>query len=600
MNRKQIIENYKRLAGQHHDDAAELKKRVTVISILRLFVFTGGIALSVTGFSLGALYGAGAILISVSLFLFLVKLYIQRSDEADFSSKMAAVNLNEAAAMEGDWSAFAAGEEWIDTAHEFSNDIDLFGKDSLFQYVNRTFTGYGRSLLAGWLAYPFSLTDRTIVRQEAVKELSALIEWRQKFLANGMGRSLEKSDIESLLLWLNKNEIIFSSPLKKALIFALPALTLTALVLMISSIVPFQVFISFFLLNLVVTASGLRQTNMIHALLSKKYEFLSSFYRLLTHFEGQQFNSVVLSGIRTGLTGGPTSAAMRIKKLSGVIRSFDSRLNIFAGFLLNGLILWDFHCIRVLERWKRESASDLPSWLESCGEIEAYCSLAGFSYNNQGFAWPLPADDETVISAVQMGHPLIDEDKRVCNDLTITGPGEIIIITGANMAGKSTFLRTVAVNLILAMTGSPVCALEMRFRAVKLFTSMRTTDSLSHSESYFYAELKRLKSLKEKLTAEGEIFFILDEILKGTNSADKSTGSKLFLKKLTELGGTGMIATHDTMLGEMEKDHPGVISNRCFEIDIDGESISFDYRLRDGITTRMNAALLMKEMGITD
>jgi hypothetical protein len=600
MNRNQIIEDYKSRTVEYYNDAVRLRKKVTVISFLRLFVFIGGIILSVVCFSLGPVYGAGMTIISVTAFLFLVKLYNKRSDEADFSSKMSTVNLNEALGMAGDWSAFDAGNSWIDTSHDFSNDIDLFGRDSLFQYLNRTFTGYGRSVLAGWLAGPFGLSASTRERQEAVKELSGLLEWRQEFMAHGMGKQLEKSDMESLLVWLNNDEFVISSPLRKALIFILPAITVSTLAALIAGLVSYQVFISFFLLNLMLTGAGLRKTNQIHNLLSKKFEFLYSFYRLLTHFEAQHFRSSVLSGIRSGLSGDNASAATRIRKLSGVIRSFDSRLNIFTGLLLNGLILWDFHCIRILEIWKRDSAHDLPRWLESCGEIEAYCSLAGFSYNNQGFAWPEQTDDGIIFDSVEMGHPLISEEIRVCNDFSVTAPGQIVIITGANMAGKSTFLRTVAVNLILAMTGAPVCATEMKFRAVKLFTSMRTTDSLSHSESYFYAELKRLKTLKERLDDDGTVFFILDEILKGTNSADKSTGSKLFLKKLTELGASGMIATHDTSLGEMENEHPGIISNKCFEIGIDGEKITFDYRLRNGITTRMNAALLMKEMGITD
>jgi DNA mismatch repair ATPase MutS len=166
------------------------------------------------------------------------------------------------------------------------------------------------------------------------------------------------------------------------------------------------------------------------------------------------------------------------------------------------------------------------------------------------------------------------------------------------MAGKSTFLRTVAVNLILGMTGAPVCANELKFTPLKLFTSMRTTDSLSHNESYFYAELKRLKTLKTRLEEGEEILFILDEILKGTNSVDKSNGSRLFMKKIVELDGTGLIATHDTSLGEMENEFPGIIINKSFEIEIDGENISFDYKLQEGITKKMNAALLMKQMGI--
>jgi DNA mismatch repair ATPase MutS len=214
--------------------------------------------------------------------------------------------------------------------------------------------------------------------------------------------------------------------------------------------------------------------------------------------------------------------------------------------------------------------------------------------------YPDRSDNSDMFSAKNLGHQLIDESKRVCNDFTLGKNGTVCIISGANMAGKSTFLRTIAVNYILGMIGAPVCATEMTFIPLKLFTSMRTTDSLSDNESYFYAELRRLSTLKTRIEKGEPVFFILDEILKGTNSADKSTGSRLFLKRIVESGGTGLIATHDTSLGKMESDYPDVIINKCFEIEIDGENIKFDYKIQNGITQKMNAVFLMKQMGILE
>jgi DNA mismatch repair ATPase MutS len=273
---------------------------------------------------------------------------------------------------------------------------------------------------------------------------------------------------------------------------------------------------------------------------------------------------------------------------------------MLVGFVLNGLFLWDYQSVYRLEKWKSKYHTLFPLWLDMVGQVDAYISLGNYAYNNPDFAFPVKSDNLIVFSAKKLGHQLIDENKRVCNDFILGKKGTVCIISGANMAGKSTFLRTVAVNYILAMTGAPVCVSEMSFIPQKLFTSMRTIDSLSENESYFYAELKRLAMLKHRIEEGDPVFFILDEILKGTNSADKSAGSKLFLQRIIQNEGTGLIATHDTSLGNLESDWPGTIVNKCFEIEIDGENIRFDYKLQDGITQKMNAVFLMKQMGILD
>ena len=302
--------------------------------------------------------------------------------------------------------------------------------------------------------------------------------------------------------------------------------------------------------------------------------------------------------MKEDIKGSRLSAVKALKELSGIIRAFDSRLNIFVGFIFNGLFLWDLHCLRKLDGWKAAYGKKIPAWLDMLGQVDAFISLGNYAYNNPEFVYPLPSDDMTPFKARQLGHPLIDNSKRVCNDFVLPSKGMICIITGANMAGKSTFLRTVAVNMILAMVGAPVCAVEMKFLPTRLFTSMRTTDSLTSNESYFYAELKRLRQLQQMVLTGENILFILDEILKGTNSEDKSLGSRLFLNKIISLGGTGLIAIHDTTLGRLEEEYPEVIINKCIEVEIDGEIIHFDYKLRDGIASKKNAVLLMKQMGI--
>ena len=424
------------------------------------------------------------------------------------------------------------------------------------------------------------------------------IPWRQEFMAYGLGKPLEKNDIESLRYWLEEKEDFLSSAFMKSAVRFSPVLTIIILGLASVKLVPFSFFGLIFILNLSFVGFYLRKSNNIHSRVSGKYIFLSSFEKLIASFGNMHFKSQILSDTSREILSDKESAAMKIRGLKKILQAYDSRLNMFVGIILNGLILWDFQCILRLEKWKIETAGKLPVWLEIIGTVDGLISLSNHACNNPGYVFPEISGGEPVIDAVNLGHPLIDEKIRVCNDFVIGHNGLICIVTGANMAGKSTYLRTIAINLILGMAGTSVCAVRFRFKPCVLFTSMRTTDSLSSNESYFYAELKRLKILKERLDSGVELFFILDEILKGTNSTDKSTGSKLFLGKLAERNGTGLIATHDISLGDMEKEFPGKIFNKCFEVEIEGENILFDYKLRDGITKHMNAGILMKQMGI--
>lgn len=579
----------------------EKEERVLLyLSVLRLLTFTGGLILIWFGFR--ASLSAGFLMVAVIMFLFLylLKLYSDHSWKKEYLSNLAKINQHEADAVSGDLSAFESGSSYSDTGHDFSNDLDLFGNSSLFQYLNRTVTGYGQDILAGWLSDPYPLSPELNLRQEAIRELAMKEKWRHEFMASGMKKSLEKGDITALLEWMKDRSNVESSTSKKILIYFLPAAAIISLLFTITGVLPYSVFTFIFIINLFYIVAGLKKTNTIHNMLSGKYNYLSSLERLFHTFENEEFESQYLNDIKTNISGKSVSATVSVNKLGRLIQAFDSRMNIMVAFVLNGLLLWDYHSIYRLEKWKSEYKNQFPVWLEMLGQIDAYISLGNYAYNNPKFSYPVKCEMSPLFSAKNLGHQLIDENKRVCNDFTLERKGNICVVSGANMAGKSTFLRTIAVNFIVGMTGAPVCASEMNFMPLKLFTSMRTTDSLSHNESYFYAELKRLKILKTRVESGEPILFILDEILKGTNSADKSLGSKLFLKKMLEMGGTGLIATHDTSLGEMENDYPGVIFNKCFEIDIDGEKISFDYKLKNGITHKMNAAFLMKQMGILE
>lgn len=592
----------KYLAAAHNFNSLEAREERLLLrlSLARFLMFIAGLTLTWIAFSQSKVAGYFTISSVIILFLYLLKLYSQHSLKKEFFGNLAKINLDEADAVSGDYTHFESGNEFINVHHDFSYDVDLFGKSSVFQYLNRTVTGYGREILAEWLMDPYSISGTLLLRQETIQELAGKEKWRQEFLASGMKTPLEKLQITSLLKWMEEKSAIRSSLIARILIWVLPAAAILSLLLVVTGLLHYSFFTLFFLGNLFWISIGLKSSNRIHSALSKKYSYLSSMTALLKMFESEEFESAVMKDIKLNESGNNMSAAVSVKKLGRLIQSFDSRMNVVVGFFLNGLLLWDYHCIYRLEKWKSEYKNHFPVWLEMIGKADAFISLGNFAYTNPEFTYPLISENKNVFSALMVGHPLIDDEIRVCNDFILEKRGTVCIITGANMAGKSTFLRTIAVNYILAMAGAPVCATKLEFTPLRLFTSMRTTDSLSDNESYFYAELKRIKSLKTRFENNEPVFFILDEILKGTNSADKSLGSKMFLKRMIELGGTGLIATHDTSLGEMEKEYTEAVFNMCFEIEIEGESIRFEYKLQKGITTKMNAALLMKQMGILD
>lgn len=589
---------YSNFAAKYRDQAEKERKVLLLISVFRLIVFVGGIILSCLAFTLSKYYGFIALILTLVIFIYLLMLYSRHLAKQQYLLNLELINQNEIKAGEGDFSIFPDGSSFIAKGHDFSYDTDIFGPGSLFQFLNRTCTGYGSEVLACWLSDPYELRTVLKERQQTVAEIGLKIIWRQSFLATGINRNLDRNNILGMTKWLAVGQKNKSSAVRRICLLALPSLACITLLLTVAGLVHYSIFVSIFLANLLIVFVNLKNTQSVHEELTGRYNFLSSLGSLIELIESEQFESTLIEKMKEDIKGSKLSAEKALKELSGIIRAFDSRLNIFVGFIFNGLFLWDLHCLRKLDGWKAAYGKKFPAWLDMLGQVDAFISLGNYAYNNPEFVYPLPSDDMTPFKARQLGHPLIDNSKRVCNDFVLPSKGMICIITGANMAGKSTFLRTVAVNMILAMVGAPVCAVEMKFLPTRLFTSMRTTDSLTSNESYFYAELKRLRQLQQMVLTGENILFILDEILKGTNSEDKSLGSRLFLNKIISLGGTGLIATHDTTLGRLEEEYPEVIINKCIEVEIDGEIIHFDYKLRDGIASKKNAVLLMKQMGI--
>jgi hypothetical protein len=504
------------------------------------------------------------------------------------------ININEMNALKGDYSAFNAGDKYADSSHPYSFDLDLFVRGGLFQAVNRTVTHEGEKRLAEWMLQTDVKPGVVNQRQEAVESLRNMAEWRQLYTAIG---AIEPLSLAKLVTYFKENATVNIKPWQRWSYYALIALTLGALAANIAGFCGFQPWLLLFIVNLMVVASRIKTTNAIYGKVNGAYKIISRYHELLLHIKqySGEMQGECLNRITHILTKDNINSLKAFDDLKKLLGRFDQRANVMVTIGLNGFILSDILLLMRYNKWVNAYASQLQTYENAIAEMDALVSLANFAFNHPDFVVPQLSDSEMLVAS-QLGHPLIDANIRVCNDFSVDKAGQFYITTGANMAGKSTFLRTVGVNMILASCGAPVCAASYRFMPMKLFSSMRTSDNLVNHTSYFQAELMRLKSLID-LAAKGEkLFVILDEILKGTNSKDKLAGSRLFLLKMLSYNCSGMIATHDLALGELEAEYPGHFINICFEITIQDDDIIYDYKLQKGVAHNLNATWLLNRL----
>jgi DNA mismatch repair ATPase MutS len=574
------------------------KNTVKTVFYARLLAFITAIALFFLFIEhtpvISVLLAAAAII----LFLILLKIELRTQRKIDFFKNRIRINENEIAILNNQLDQFDPGKEFINKEHPFIADLDIFGNRSIFQLLNRTCTYTGRIRLAQWLTSPF-LDKKTIVEQQkAVKCLSEKLEWSQQFIAKGLSEKENEKDKDIISEWL-KEDALFSSPALKILAVVLPVLTILALTLQLMNLIDSGYFIFLFFLQLIIVASQLKKISHIHNQLSRKINTVEKYAALIQLIESETYHSDKLNELKKLLETSEGTASATIKKLKKLVDTLDARLNLVVAVALNGIFLFDINLMQRIEKWKAQHKTDFLNWIAVIGEFDAFISLGINAHNNPDHIYGDVETEQFMIQAEQTGHPLINKTKLVRNNYAIQGLSKVDLLTGANMAGKSTFLRTIGVNLTLAMIGLPVCASKFRFTPVLLFTSLRTNDSLQENESFFYAELKRLQLLMHQYEQGQRVFFLLDEILKGTNSKDQHAGSEALIKKIIHLKGVGIVATHDVELSKLVNELPDHIRNLCFEINISGDKLSFDYTLKPGVCATMNASFLMQRMGIT-
>lgn len=593
-----LILSYNEKIEFFKQDIQKEKSKVNTIFYSRLIAFILGFVLFFLFIQSHHSIAFILVPLIIAVFLILLKLELKAQRKIDYLKNRIRLNENEIAALNANFDQFDPGKEFINKEHFFIADLDIFGNRSVFQLLNRTSTYTGRIKLAEWLTKPFLKKEEIIERQQAVKSLSTKLEWSQQFIATGISDKETELDRDIIHQWLQE-EISFSSLFLKFAAIALPAMTILALILQLFHLIGSELFTVLFFLQLIIVGSQLKKINRVHNQLSRKLNTVEKYASLIQLIENEKLDAEKLNQLKQKLTGTELRASLAIKQLKKLVDTLDARLNLIVAVVLNGTLLFDINVMQRIEKWKTRHKTDFLTWIDVIGEFDGFISLGIAAHNNPDYTYPEVETEGFMIQAQHTGHPLINKNKLVKNDYELTGLSKIDLLTGANMAGKSTFLRTVGVNLTLAMIGLPVCAGKFKFTPIRLFTSLRTNDSLQENESFFYAELKRLQLLMKEYEKGERVFFLLDEILKGTNSKDQHSGSEALIKKIVHLKGAGIVATHDVELSKLANELPDHIRNLCFEINISGDKLLFDYTLKEGVCATMNASFLMKQMGIT-
>lgn len=594
---KNIYDFYQENIEAYSKRLGDLKKKIHLMGSIRLALVAGLIL------SFWLLRNESWMFLTAAAISFFVpfallmwyhsKLYARKV----YAESLLKLNKNELKGLDYDFSAFDGASDKISGEHPFSLDLDLFGSHSLFQSINRTVTGLGREKLAEWFISPLSRKTDILRRQEAIKELTALTALRQHFYVTGMQGKGSLGDALLLEKLSNRDNKFANSLFWKIMIWLIPAAWIILGTANHLGYVDAAILQMYFLFNVVIAYARTKQINELYATVNKMESIFSTYSNLIRCLEDDAFQSEEMKDIYGRLTDGKESTSRAIKRLSTYIGGLDQRFSL-AGIIFNILWLRDTRHAIHLENWKQAYADKIPGWFDALARFDAISSLAGFAFNHPEAVYPEITDSYFKMEGKAVGHPLLNRKVCVKNDIDIRKSPWFLIITGANMAGKSTYLRTIGVNFLLACVGAPVCADSLTVCPARLVTSLRTSDSLASNESYFFAELKRLKMIIDRLQQGERMFIILDEILKGTNSLDKQKGSLALMKQLVAYQACGIIATHDLVLGTLEEEFPEQIKNYRFEADIKDDTLSFSYQLREGIAQNMNACFLMKKMGI--
>ena len=587
-----LISFYQNQINKYSDSLSQVRKQLAASSTIRLLVFIG-VAFAIYLFFGNSKLVLGVVLVGIIAFLFLISRHTDLQYKRDKLLALKQINEIETKVLNRDFHELPSGDKFKDPLHYFSQDIDLFGRGSFYQYSNRTALQQGSETLAA--LFSENSIDNIFEKQEAIKELAQLPEWRQEFSAVA---SLAKTQTtnDAIQTWL-KNYAPFVPKVMKYLPLVFSIVSLLSFGLYFIGLIHGLVLLVLLVLGFGISGVYTKQITKLGAESSKAQSTFEQYNKLLLIIEQTEFKSALLNDKKQQIIKKGKKTSTILKEFSKLLGNLDQNNNVFYLIFGNGYFLRGLATSYQIENWVAQHGQSAKVWFEVIAFFDAYISLGTFSFNHPTYTFPVLVDNDIVLQSKGAGHPLLDARKSVLNDFQIDNE-QFFIITGANMAGKSTFLRTVSLQIVMANVGLPICAHEVKYNPIKLITSMRTTDSLTDDESYFFSELKRLKFIVDKIQTD-RFFIVLDEILKGTNSTDKAKGSRKFVEKLVRSKSIGIIATHDLSLCEVANELPQ-IENHYFDAEIIDDELHFDYKFKDGICQNMNASFLLKKMQIVE
>lgn len=587
---QQPISFYKNSIVTFSDEVSKLNKQLFSLSLLRISIFL------LTAFGLYTFFKNWTVffvilIVGIFLFLLLLSKYTNVKKQYLLKKQLVAINEEEIKIASGDFFHKDKGEIYQDPNHNYALDIDLFGRGSFFQFLDRTATKEGQLKLAN--ALKANQITNIKDRQQAIKELAEKPSWRQQYQATASLIHVE-TDVNQVVYFLKNHKKFLPTWIKYIpLLFGISSLVLLALV--IFKILEPQYFGYWIFVGFFITGKYLKKVSSLASNTDKIRDTFRQYALLLRLIENEQFNAALLKNKQQIIKQESKKASDILTELSKAMDALDNRNNFISAIFGNGYFLTDIKHSFTIEKWIEKNHNTVEQWFEVVSFFDAYNSFGNYVFNHPEFIFPEILGTKQTTKVEQLGHPLLKTEKRIDNDFEIKNE-QFFIITGANMAGKSTFLRTVSLHIVMANIGLPVCAKSSQYSPIKLITSMRTTDSLTDDSSYFFSELTRLKYIVEAIKTDN-YFIILDEILKGTNSTDKAIGSRKFIEKLVASHATGIIATHDLSLCEIEK-YLEPVKNYYFDAQIINNELYFDYTFKKGICQNMNASFLLKKMEI--